>query len=79
MTVSKQLRITEQNYTVYMQGSTPSYFDYVISEVLEYPDPICTCYQGIDTTEEGIDNAENLLMYLTMRKITPWQLILTLF
>ncbi|MEZ5335460.1 MAG: hypothetical protein R2741_09580 [Methanolobus sp.] len=24
----------------------------------EYPDPICTYYQGIDTTEEGIENAE---------------------
>ncbi len=47
-------------------SSTPSYFDYVISGAAE-PDPICTYYQAIDTTEEGIENAENLLMYLAMR------------
>ncbi|MEZ5335458.1 MAG: hypothetical protein R2741_09570 [Methanolobus sp.] len=49
MTVSKQLRITEQNYTVYVQAA-PSYFDYVISGA-EYPDDFIS---GIDTTEEGI-------------------------
>ncbi|WP_319506858.1 cobaltochelatase subunit CobN [uncultured Methanolobus sp.] len=48
-------------------SSTPSYFDYVISGSA-YPDPICTYYNGIDTSEEGIENAENLLMYLTMKK-----------
>ncbi|MBP1909960.1 cobalamin biosynthesis Mg chelatase CobN, partial [Methanolobus bombayensis] len=48
-------------------SSTPSYFDYIISGAA-YPDPICTYYQAIDTTEEGIENAENFLMYLTMKK-----------
>ncbi|WP_250869123.1 cobaltochelatase subunit CobN, partial [Methanococcoides seepicolus] len=41
----------------------PSYFDY-ISENADDQDPICTYYQAIDTTEEGIENAENLLIYL---------------
>ncbi|WP_245250159.1 cobaltochelatase subunit CobN [Methanolobus bombayensis] len=56
-------------------SSTPSYFDYVISGAA-YPDPICTYYQAIDTSEEGIENAENLLMYLATHDDTFVETIL---
>ncbi|AKB84461.1 CobN-like chelatase BtuS for metalloporphyrine salvage [Methanococcoides methylutens MM1] len=66
------IRAQEKGTELYSISSknTPSYFDY-ISENTDDSDPICTYYQGIDTTEKGIENAENLLMYLAMRtKIT---------
>nr|WP_321497858.1 cobaltochelatase subunit CobN [uncultured Methanolobus sp.] len=45
---------------------TPSYFDYITSGSDE-EDPICTYYNAMGTTEEGIENAENLLIYLAMK------------
>ncbi|WP_321430822.1 cobaltochelatase subunit CobN [uncultured Methanolobus sp.] len=45
---------------------TPSYFDYITNSSDE-EDPICTYYNAMDATEEGIENAENLLIYLAMK------------
>ncbi|MEZ5335455.1 MAG: hypothetical protein R2741_09555 [Methanolobus sp.] len=58
MTVSKQLRITDQNYYSIHTSST------IILRLRnircwKYGFPICTYYQqGIDTTEEKIENAK---------------------
>lgn len=41
---------------------TPEYFDYVSDG--DVNDDICTYYNGMGTTNDGISNAENLLIYL---------------
>jgi cobaltochelatase CobN len=52
-----------------MGSIPPSYFDYV-SDGME-DDPICNYFNNMDTSGEGLENAENLLVYLTMKsKIT---------
>jgi len=52
-----------------MGSIPPSYFDYV-SDGME-DDPICNYFNNMDTSGEGLENAENLLIYLTMKtKVT---------
>uniref|UniRef100_UPI001F5E2247 cobaltochelatase subunit CobN n=1 Tax=Methanolobus psychrotolerans TaxID=1874706 RepID=UPI001F5E2247 len=67
-TINESFKAAQDNgaelYSI-RSSTTPSYFDYNISGCAE-PDPICTYYQGIDTTDEGIENAENLLKYLAI-------------
>ncbi len=68
-TINDSFKAAQENgaelYSI-RSSSAPSYFDYSISGA-EEPDPICTYYNAIDTDDAGIENAENLLMYLSMK------------
>ena len=57
-------------YSIDAMGSVPpSYFDYVSESTAN--DPVANYFSNMGTSGEGLENAENLLVYLTMKnKVT---------
>ena len=54
-------------YSIDAMGSVPpSYFDYVSESTAN--DPVANYFSNMGTSGEGLENAENLLVYLTMKK-----------
>ena len=56
-------------YTIKTMGTPPEYFDYISDGSAN--DPICNYCNNLGTEGEGLESAENLLLYLTMKnKVT---------
>ncbi|MCK5721605.1 MAG: cobaltochelatase subunit CobN, partial [Gammaproteobacteria bacterium] len=54
-----------------MSGTPPSYFDYVSEG--DTDDPVCNYFNNMGTEGEGLENAENLLIYLATSNPTLLQ------
>ncbi|WP_210409212.1 hypothetical protein, partial [Methanococcoides methylutens] len=52
-------------YALRTMGTCPAYPDYISDGTSN--DPVCNYFMNMGTEGEGLENAENLLTYLTMK------------